>query len=487
MSIPWWRSFVLRFVGIYTLVFVTLVLISIQWLHALNQREVIDRFGLALESIAATAALSIPGDDLADVMTNADAGRPGFVGVRAQLEAVARENHLGADQIYILRPHPEQPGTFTFVVMLQERTFVGDPYVPPAQVSALYRWVMAERDAVRTPLFTDAHGTFISGLAPVVDSSGRAVAILQVDYGLDKYLMEVHRFRDMLLLGLLALSAALAVIGGWMYVYMRRKVVAVLSGTQAIAQENFDHRVEVPGRDELATIAHALNRVLSRLKERFEMLKFLPRHTAQMIERASTGQGVRLDISRRVRVAILESDIRGFTTISEQMSPEQVIQMLNTYIKSQAEWIEAFGGSIDKYMGDAVLAVFDGDRCESDALECALAIQWEVKSLNEAGAFAVPVGIGVGLAVGEVVMGNMGSEQRMEHTVIGPTVNLAARLCSSAQAGEVVVEARLWEAAGAELALSVSPPEFVPAKGFAEPVKCYRVRPSGPHQRPVRP
>lgn len=476
--VPWWRSFVFRFVGIFASTITLVLVVAIYWLHSVQAREVADKFGLALESIAGTAAPFVSGEDLRAVHTNADASRPEFRRVRTVLQRIRHENQLAEDAVYVLRPGARE-GEWEFAAMLQRRTFIGDAYQPPPMLLERYRWVWAHRDAVRTGLYTDAHGTFISGLAPVLDDSGRVVGILHVDYGVGRYLAEVDARTRVLIGEGVALVLFVFALGAWMHRRLRRKALALLGGTNAIRSEDYDYRISVSGRDELASVAASLNDVIRRLKERFEMLKFLPRHTAMMIREASAHGRVRLDHATRVRIVVFESDIRGFSSISENLSPEQIIGMLNRYIREQAEIVEAAGGSIDKYMGDAVLAVFEGEGMERRALRCAIDIQAAVERLNGEGAFVVPIHIGIGLSVGEVVMGNMGSERRMEHTVIGATVNLAARLCSNARPGEVVVQKTLWDAASSAVDVPTVGTEEVRVKGFEHPISCVRLAPHG--------
>lgn len=473
-QVAWWRSFVFRFMAVNVLLTVLLVAGSVLWLHEVEKAEIVDKFGLALEAIAATAAPFVEAEDLEEIHADADAERAPFRRVRGVLERMRADNHLRADQVYLLRPKDDEARVMEFVVMLQERTFVGDEYRPPEPTRARYLWIFRERASARTPLYTDDHGTFISGLAPVLDADGRVVAILHVDQGLDDYLAEVDRRTRTLLLGASVFVTLIVLFGLIALKRLRTKVRELLEGTRAIEDEAYDHRLPVRGHDELSTLAQALNQVLSKLKERFEMLKFLPSHTARMIEAAAQADGVHLDLAREVRVAVLETDIRGFTSLSQQLSPPEIITMLNRYVRVQADIVSEHGGSVDKYMGDAVLAVFEGDDMERRAMQAALDVQREVARLNDAGAFERPVRIGAGLSIGEVVMGNMGSEQRMEHTVIGSVVNLAARLCSAAGPGEIVAAAALYDRVKDELALEHAVREEVRVKGFAEPVPCYR-------------
>jgi class 3 adenylate cyclase len=461
--VPFWRSIVARDVGALTGVVAVVSALGIAQLHQDAKHDVQMRFGMAATSIAGTAAPSIDPALLAAVHTNDDVAGPAFQTLRGQLERIRAVNHLEEDQIYILRPEWEG---WSFAVMLQPNPFVGDLYQPPTELMDLYLQVAETKSPVATGLYTDDHGTFISGLAPILDGNGQLVGLLHVDQDVAMVVAAVQK-RTASLLGLAALLASTLIVGGLLTYYrLGHRVALLVQGTDAIRAENYEHRVPLQGRDELSLVATALNETMPRLRERFDMLKFLPRHTQDMIR---TSEHVDLQVARRVSVAVLESDIRGFTSLSEQMSPEAVIGMLNVYIRAQAEIIDTHGGSIDKYMGDAVLAVFEGEDHGRRAFDAALAIQNAVARMNDEGAFERPVRIGVGVSEGEVVMGNMGSEQRMEHTVIGAVVNLAARLCSAALAGEVVVQASIAPEGVGGL------PERIAVKGFHEPIPCVRI------------
>ena len=140
--------------------------------------------------------------------------------------------------------------------------------------------------------------------------------------------------------------------------------------------------------------------------------------------------------------------------------------------------MEAYSGSIDKYMGDAVLVIFEGEDKERRAYECAHHIQHSLRQLNKrkrryarkAGESYEEVEIGIGLSMGRVIMGNMGCAERMEHTVIGSTVNLAARLCSAAKGGEIVIHQTILEHIGKQ-----GQYEEIQVKGFKDPVPVRRL------------
>src|SRR5262249_43258913 len=135
-------------------------------------------------------------------------------------------------------------------------------------------------------------------------------------------------------------------------------------------------------------------------------------------------------------MAVVFSDVRGFTAFSEDRDPAVVIQRLNEVLGLEADAVRRHGGDIDKFVGDAMFAWFFGpDRCKR-AVDAAaeILVGLQAKFGGKAG-----TEIGFGIHVGEVVVGSMGSQDRRDYTAIGRSVNLAARLCSTAKAGQILI------------------------------------------------
>lgn len=145
------------------------------------------------------------------------------------------------------------------------------------------------------------------------------------------------------------------------------------------------------------------------------------------------------------RVTVLFADIRNFTPMSEQMAPELVVEILNAYLSVMTGTVFKYEGTLDKYMGDALMAVFGVPLAQADdpvrAVKCALEMNEKVNELNRElnRKDSNVVKIGIGISTGNVVAGNIGSEQRMDYTVVGDAVNLAARLESEALGDQVLV------------------------------------------------
>jgi adenylate cyclase len=182
-------------------------------------------------------------------------------------------------------------------------------------------------------------------------------------------------------------------------------------------------------------------------------------------------------------ITVLFSDIRGFTTMSESMTPDAIAQLLSDYFTEMVEVIFEHGGTLDKFIGDAMMALWGAPIAHDDdpdrALQAALAMQAALGQLNErwAAAGRQTISVGIGINYGEVFAGNIGSHRRLEYTVIGDSVNVAARLCARADAGEILVTESFR-------ALVKSPYEFdwlpeMTLKGKLHAVPVYRVRTEG--------
>ncbi|RMG20577.1 MAG: FHA domain-containing protein [Deltaproteobacteria bacterium] len=210
---------------------------------------------------------------------------------------------------------------------------------------------------------------------------------------------------------------------------------------------------------------------------RAQLERFL---SPNLVQAASRGE---LDLKKGgslVRATILFSDIRDFTRISERVPAEEVVRMLNEYFEEMVEVVFDHQGVLDKFIGDAVMALWGvpvaGDRDAVHAVEAALEMQRRVAAFNERRARqgADPIAVGIGVSTGDCVVGNMGSSRRLEYTVIGDVVNLASRLCSLAEGGEIYVSEGTAAALGGAYDLQALPPQAV--KGKSRPVTIYRVR-----------
>ena len=235
-----------------------------------------------------------------------------------------------------------------------------------------------------------------------------------------------------------------------------------------VGDGDFSARVKnVRSRDEIGDLAKSFNAMISQLAERLELMKFVSRGTMSAIQKADQ-VGMHRGGERR-RVSVIFTDIRGYTEFSERVPPEVVIEALNQYFDVQTDIVEDHGGDVDKFVGDALVAVFEGKDMEARAVSCSVGIAEAMAGLLE----KYPeynLHVGIGVASGEVVMGAMGARERMDFTVLGSTVNLSARLCSKADPGQVLLDQATRDAAAKLGDVAFIPLEPIPLKGYADPV-----------------
>jgi adenylate cyclase len=178
-------------------------------------------------------------------------------------------------------------------------------------------------------------------------------------------------------------------------------------------------------------------------------------------------------------ITILFADIRGFTRISEHAAPEKIVNLLNRYFSAMTDIIFAHGGTLDKYLGDGLMALFGAPTTTPDdasnALNAAVAMQRRMLGINrELREEGFPeIGVGMGMHTGEVVVGYIGSERRSEYTAIGDTVNTSSRLESNARGGEILISDATAQAAHSRYKLK--PREPIMVKNRQQPVKLWEV------------
>jgi len=214
--------------------------------------------------------------------------------------------------------------------------------------------------------------------------------------------------------------------------------------------------------------------------EKEKMGAYVPKHVVDEISR-NREQKLALG-GKTVNLTILFSDIQGFTRLSEAMEPQQVIGFLNVYMTAMTTIIEEEGGIIDKFIGDGIMAIFTAtSEDDNHALRavragirmqqkvCVLRREWETNRPELAG-----MQIRVGINTGEVVAGNIGSQTRMDYTVVGDNVNVASRIESVSRAGEVCISEPTYHDIAGIIAATKLEPVYV--KNRVQPVHVYTVQ-----------
>jgi adenylate cyclase len=221
-------------------------------------------------------------------------------------------------------------------------------------------------------------------------------------------------------------------------------------------------------------------RVVSEEKEKKFIKNMFQRYVSSQIvdELIKNPEMLALGGQRRY-LSVFFSDIRGFTSMSEKMQPEEIVKILNEYLTEMTDIIFRYRGTLDKFIGDAVMAIWGAPHYLKNhaelAIRAALEMQKKVAQLCEMWKQQnmKQIGIGMGINTGDVVCGNMGSATFSDYTVIGDNVNLAARLEENAKAGQILISQATFEEVSEIVKVRKMPPLKV--KGKEKPIEVYEV------------
>ena len=283
-------------------------------------------------------------------------------------------------------------------------------------------------------------------------------------------------------LGYISLTALLvaALIAFWLARSVSEPVRLLAAHTRLIGVGDYDTRLAPDRVDELGHLADSLNAMSTGLAERDRVRDLLDKNVSPEVAAQLMRDGAALGGEER-EVTILFADLRGFTTLSEKLGPPALLALLNRYLDCMSAEIEREGGVIDKFIGDAIMALFGAPVAQGDAadraLTAALAMERALAILNAelAAEGRPPLAIGVGINTARVVAGNIGSHRRLNYSVIGDGVNVAARLQAFTRTPEyrtnILVSAATLAAARGRY--RTRPLGEVVVKGRTEPVALH--------------
>jgi len=305
----------------------------------------------------------------------------------------------------------------------------------PHTISSLSQRVPAVGDSfVHDP---DYNTNSLMGLAPIFDDeSGAFLGCIGVDISDNNYsaFLSSVFMTAFIVAGCLML---LIVIGSYVLAWrISKPIIALTAAVRKFGDADFGSRAELKTFiKELFDLKSNFNSMADKIQSYQEHLlelnrsmeRFVPDAFLSFLSKKSILE-VQLGDQIQKEMTIMFSDIRGFTAISEQLTPKQTFNFLNDYLSRIAPIIRQHNGVIDKYLGDGIMAIFSGSL--DDAVHCALDMIQEIRKLNiEREKLGLPpIATGTGIHCGTMMMGTIGEEQRMQTTVIADSVNLASRL-----------------------------------------------------------
>ncbi|MBF0464854.1 MAG: HAMP domain-containing protein [Nitrospirae bacterium] len=320
---------------------------------------------------------------------------------------------------------------------------------------------------------------YVTAITTLHNANGYSI-ITALQRSLNDVLKPFYRLRRALYV-FFALTLLLSILASLRIARTVTRPVSILvEGVRKIAKGIYTHRVEIRHRDEIGELAEAFNSMSIGLEEKELVADLLGKVVSAPIAHELLKKQVELGGEER-EVTILFSDIRNFTTISENLTPKETLRLLNMYITEMSAIIEKYGGVIDKYIGDAIMALYgapignpdDTDRALNSALDMVEALSSLNKEIEQMG--FLPLDIGIGINTDIVLAGNMGSKSRLNYTVIGDGVNVASRLETLTKNEEfkakiIVSSATLIKSTGDYL---IRPLGSVVVKGKTEKITIY--------------
>jgi adenylate cyclase len=467
--------------------FVTVALltnfISLMVMYQLSRHYMYDGYRAKLLSITASVATMLDGDLLKTIQTRADEGTPAYQTLQQTLRRVRdanRRKDTYMKQVFTVMRSKQDPKILLIGVdpeeSLEESAHPGDVYR-----SSTADNINIDQTVVENAFIKDEFGSWLRGYAPVRDHTGQVVGAVIVEA---PTAWVESKIRPIGISGLLSLLLAVGLAVPAASVVSRRAsrpLAGLHKAVEAIGQGDFSSRVEVESEDEFGEVGHAVNQMAIGLGERERVKSAFARYVSHQVMDSVLESGAEIQLSGdRRRISVLFCDIRGFTSISENLPPEKVVQLLNEYFERMVDVVIRNNGTLDKFIGDGMMVIFgapdDDPYQEEHALKAAVEMQAELRKLAEKWRpEGLNLRIGIGINSGPAIVGNIGSSRRMDYTAIGDTVNLASRLESATKEFGVGIIISEYTHNAVRGAFQFKKLGDVHVRGRSEPVLAYSV------------
>ena len=410
--------------------------IALVTLYAESSKLLFTQIRGELLSIAVTTAASINGDEVESFQTKQSVNTSSYKKIDNKLRFIRDANrrpNLYIQYLYIIRPEKAS----------NHYVFVMDPEENPDKIShyddlfptmeELYQ--NEDRPFVESKLTYDHWGKWISAFAPIYNTQGNVVATLGVDVSIEEVRSKMH---TLILYGIIALVTALIIsiiIAHLLAKLVTNSLSMLVETVNEIGGGDLKSRSHLESNDEFDELASAINAMARGLEERERLKLGFARYVSQYVLEKILKSEVPANFEgERRRLTIFFSDIRSFTKISENLAPEAIVSLLNQYFERMISVIFQHNGTLDKFIGDGIMAEFgaplEDKNQELHAVRAALDMQIEIEKLaakwHEMG--MPEISVGMGIHTGYAIVGNIGSEIRMEYAAVGDAVNVAARL-----------------------------------------------------------
>lgn len=390
-------------------------------------------------AVSSTTAALLNPETIKEVIEGGTEKTPVFHSLVEELRAARNANRSESWYVlslYLMSVSPTDKSQVIFVADAEENP-ASQVHLGQPDTEETYSHINQHLDEPYSPPYfiTDSWGTWMSGFAPIYDAEGNYLATVGADVSasvIDEQLNVILLYGFWGLLG----SIAIALIGA--QILSKRissSLKIVYSNMKEISEGNLDKTILLDTQDEFTELATSINEMAKALKDREKMktsfARYVSKHVLDTIVKNDTT--LKFEGERR-KITILFTDIRQFTHLSEKLAPEKIVSLLNEYFETMIDTIFQYHGTLDKFLGDGMMVEFgaplEDPNQELHAVQAAVEMQQRLKLLCEKWKTQgkPQVQMGIGIHTGYAVVGNIGSEKRMEYTAIGDTVNVASRL-----------------------------------------------------------
>lgn len=264
--------------------------------------------------------------------------------------------------------------------------------------------------------------------------------------------------------------------------HLSKPIHRLVDASKAIGEGDFYYRLSERRNDEIGELASAFNQMAEGLLRKSQVENVFSRYVSSSVAKKIMENLDEVELGgKHVHASVLFADIVGFTSISENLPPKEIATLLNEFFSHISIISELYNGHIDKFMGDCAMVVFGVPEHDPDhsfqAIACAIMIRKLVAKLNAARVDQgkIPIRFRIGINSGNMVAGNLGSQDRMDYTVIGDPVNLASRLSAVANGDQIVIMDELYQQESIQQRIVAHEHETIRVRGKQEPVTTYLV------------
>lgn len=388
-----------------------------------------------LTTLVTSSAVLINGDQLALISSKESTSLPIYQKIIKQLRQIRNNNRrddLYVNFVSIVREI--SPKKFIFIADAEEdpkiASHFGDRfiYLPEFEKNKQSPFSVQK-------IFKDEFGQWLAAFAPIKNSHGEIEGYLGVAQTASLVESQLRKIAYFQLSGLLLSLGFGFLIATLLARQFSLSLEKIMLGVKSIAKGDFKTHIELRSHDELRTLSQSINTMAKSLEEKQRITQNFSRYVSKHVldQILSSKTFARLEGEKK-KITVLFSDIKEFTQLSESLTPEDLVSFLNEYFENMIKIIFKYQGTLDKFIGDGIMAEFgiplEDSEQELHAIKAAIEMQQLLKDLSQKwkGKAYETIHIGIGIHTGDAVIGNIGSSQRMEYTAIGDTVNTAARL-----------------------------------------------------------